>query len=184
MIRRVRPQSIASASERRLSLPWISLSTIHRNPEELIVFGLHAVALSRASGCWVALKIVADVADGLFCSGAAIFRLSSITATIEWNERREPWSYQQRKLADPRDSVLAEADLIGPRWEMVRTFNQRNSNDAVEIDPANAQIGFVAAGTAFDALPKPSSTWGRRRGATRSRCAVDADRDDLPARRR
>ena len=35
-----------------------------RNAEEIVTFGLHGVALSRASGCVVALKIVADVADG------------------------------------------------------------------------------------------------------------------------
>ena len=36
-----------------------------RNSEELIVFGLYGIELSRASGCWVGMKVVSDVADGL-----------------------------------------------------------------------------------------------------------------------
>ena len=34
------------------------------DPAEALDLGRHAIALSRASGLWVALKIVADVADG------------------------------------------------------------------------------------------------------------------------
>ncbi len=35
-----------------------------RNAEEIVTFGLLGVELSRVSGCWIALKLVADVADG------------------------------------------------------------------------------------------------------------------------
>ena len=34
------------------------------NPSEVLDLGRHAIALSRLSGLWTALKIVADVADG------------------------------------------------------------------------------------------------------------------------
>ena len=34
------------------------------NTQELIDFGLHGIAMSRFSGCWVGMKIVTDVAEG------------------------------------------------------------------------------------------------------------------------
>lgn len=119
-----------------------------RNAEEMVSFGLHAVALSRLSGCLVALKIVSDVADGLFTLEHDFADLNLVSPDIEWNGR--PWTYQQRRFKDPRDSVLAEAELFGPRWEMVRAFNSANSVDEVTVDSLGATIGLVAAGTAYD----------------------------------
>ena len=34
------------------------------NTQELLDFGLHGIAMSRFSGCWVGMKIVTDVAEG------------------------------------------------------------------------------------------------------------------------
>ena len=34
------------------------------NTQELLDFGLHGIALSRFSGCWVGMKVVTDVAEG------------------------------------------------------------------------------------------------------------------------
>ena len=141
--------SIPCASERVLAA--MELPVFYpRNGEEVISYGLHAVALSRASGCWVAMKIVADVADGLWTVDRDFGALDLQTPEIEWEG--QPWSYQQRAMLDPRDALAAEADLFGPRWEMVKAFNRLNSVDDVEVDPADATIGFLAAGTAYDSL--------------------------------
>jgi indolepyruvate ferredoxin oxidoreductase len=34
------------------------------NTQELLDFGLHAIAMSRFSGCWVGMKVVTDVVEG------------------------------------------------------------------------------------------------------------------------
>jgi indolepyruvate ferredoxin oxidoreductase len=34
------------------------------NTQELLDFGLHGIAMSRFSGCWVGMKVVTDVAEG------------------------------------------------------------------------------------------------------------------------
>jgi indolepyruvate ferredoxin oxidoreductase len=141
--------SIPAASER--SLAALSMPIFFpRNAEEVVAFGLYGVALSRASGCWPALKIVADVADGLWTLDRDFADFDIAVPTIEWDGR--PWSYRQRVLAAPPDSVLAEADLYGPRWAMVEAFNAANDIDAIEVDPANAWLGIVAVGTAYDAV--------------------------------
>ncbi len=141
--------SIPCASERALAA--MDLPVLYpRNGAEMIAFGLHAVALSRASGCWVALKIVADVADGVWTVDRDFSAIDITVPEIEWDG--QPWHYRQIDLRDPRLSLIAEAELFGPRWEMVREFNRVNSLDEVVVDPADATIGLVAAGTAYDAL--------------------------------
>ena len=141
--------SVPAASER--SLAALSMPIFFpRNANEVVSFGLHGVALSRASGCWPALKIVADVADGIWTLDRDFADLGITVPTIEWEGA--PWTYQQRVLAAPPDSLLAEADLHGPRWAMVQAFNAANEIDGLEVDPAHAWLGIVAVGTAYDAV--------------------------------
>ncbi|WP_430333766.1 indolepyruvate ferredoxin oxidoreductase family protein [Rhodococcus sp. ACT016] len=141
--------SVPAASER--SLAALSMPILFpRNAEEIITFGLHAIALSRASGCWPAMKLVADVADGLWTLDRDFSDLDIVVPAIEWEGR--PWTYRQRVLAAPPDSVLAEADLYGPRWAMVEAFNAANDIDRIEVDTPNAWLGIVAVGTAYDSV--------------------------------
>jgi indolepyruvate ferredoxin oxidoreductase len=141
--------SVPAASER--SLAALSMPIFFpRNAEEIVAFGLYGVALSRASGCWPAMKIVADVADGLWTLDHDFADFEIVVPTIEWDRR--PWTYRQRTLAAPPDSVLAEADLYGPRWAMVEAFNAANDIDAIEVDPPHAWLGIVAVGTAYDSV--------------------------------
>ncbi|MFZ0715558.1 indolepyruvate ferredoxin oxidoreductase family protein, partial [Mycobacterium sp.] len=141
--------SVPAASER--SLAALSMPIFFpRNANEVVSFGLYGVALSRASGCWPALKIVADVADGIWTLDRDFADFDITVPTIEW--AGAPWTYQQRILAAPPDSLIAEADLYGPRWAMVQAFNAANDIDRLEVDPAEAWLGIVAVGTAYDAV--------------------------------
>jgi indolepyruvate ferredoxin oxidoreductase len=141
--------SLPVASER--SLAALSMPIFFpRNAEEVIAFGMYAVALSRASGCWPAMKIVADVADGVWTLDRDFTEFDITVPAIEWDGR--PWTYHQRLCVAPSDSLLAEADLYGPRWAMVRAFNAANEIDRIEVDPAQAWLGIVAVGTAYDTV--------------------------------
>lgn len=141
--------SVPAASER--SLAALSMPVFFpRNAEEIVTFGLYGIALSRLSGCWSAMKIVADVADGLWTLNRDFAELDIVLPSIEWQGRT--WTYHQRRLAAPPDSVLAEADLYGPRWKMVQAFNAANDIDTTPVMPAEAWLGIVAVGTAYDAL--------------------------------
>ncbi|MGW4126099.1 indolepyruvate ferredoxin oxidoreductase family protein, partial [Nocardia sp. NPDC004711] len=141
--------SVPAASER--SLAALNMPVFFpRNAEEIIAFGLYGVALSRASGCLSAMKLVADVADGLWTLDRDFATMSIAVPHLEWNGT--PWTYRQRVMAAPPDSVLAEADLYGPRWSMVQAFNAANEIDRIEVDPPQAWLGIVAVGTAYDSL--------------------------------
>ncbi|BBY66013.1 indolepyruvate ferredoxin oxidoreductase family protein [Mycolicibacterium helvum] len=139
--------TVPAASER--SLAALSMPILFpRNAEEIIRFGMYGVALSRLSGCLSAMKIVADVADGIWTVMGDFSGLEIAAPELEWQGK--PWRYRQRFMGAPPDSVFAEADLYGPRWAMVEAFNAANPIDRIEVDPADAWLGIVAVGTAYD----------------------------------
>ncbi|WP_109523913.1 MULTISPECIES: indolepyruvate ferredoxin oxidoreductase family protein [Nocardia] len=141
--------TVPVASERSLAAMHIPV-LFPRNAREVITMGLHGVALSRASGCAVALKIVADVADGAWTVDGSVGDIDIVVPDI--TRDGHPFTYLQRPMAAPAASVAAEADLLGPRWELVRAYGARNDLDVIEVDPIDATVGIVAAGTTFDAV--------------------------------
>ncbi|WP_329405141.1 indolepyruvate ferredoxin oxidoreductase family protein [Nocardia vinacea] len=141
--------TVPAVSERSLAAMGIPV-LFPRNAREVITMGLHGVALSRASGCLVALKIVADVADGAWTVDGSVGDIDITVPEIEWEGR--PFTYLQRPMAAPTDSVFAEADLYGPRWKMVQAYSALNELDVIEVNPARAHIGIAATGTTFDAV--------------------------------
>ncbi|BCI55108.1 pyruvate ferredoxin/flavodoxin oxidoreductase [Mycolicibacterium litorale] len=157
--------SLPAASERTLAALSMPIF-FPRNAEEVIAFGLYGVSLSRASGCWPAIKLVADVADGLWTLDRDFAEFHIAVPSIEWDAR--PWTYRQRILAAPPDSLLAEADLYGPRWTMVEAFNAANPIDVIEIDPPQAWLGIVAVGTAYDAVRQTLTDLGLSEADLRS----------------
>lgn len=142
--------TVPAVSERSLAALNIPV-LFPRNAEEIITMGLHAVALSRASGCAVALKIVADVADGAWVVDGDVSDLDITIPEVQWKGR--PFSYKQRPMAVAADSIIpAETDLYGPRWSVVRAYGQANNLDVIEVNPTHGKIGIVATGTTFDAV--------------------------------
>ena len=141
--------TVPAVSERSLAALGIPV-LFPRNAAEIVTLGLHGVALSRASGCIVALKIVADVADGAWSVDGSIADIDTVVPEIEWDGK--PFAYIQRPMAAPGDSVISEADLYGPRWKMVQEYGKVNALDVIEVDPPQAHIGIVATGPTFDAL--------------------------------
>jgi indolepyruvate ferredoxin oxidoreductase len=139
--------TIPSASEATLAAYGLPVLA-PRDSEEIVRFGLLGVALSRASGCWVALKIVSDVADGAWSVGGGLGELEIVVPEIEWDG--EPWTYRQHMAPAPAEAVIAEQELAGPRWRMVSAFSSVNALNAVDIDPADAWLGVVAAGKTYD----------------------------------
>ncbi|MGW4477858.1 indolepyruvate ferredoxin oxidoreductase family protein [Rhodococcus triatomae] len=141
--------TVPAVSERSLAAMGIPV-LFPRNAAEIVTMGMHGIALSRASGCVVALKIVADVADGAWSIDGTLSDLDITVPRIEWEGR--PFTYLQRPMAAPTDSIIAEADLHGPRTALVRAYADANGLDVVEVNPRSARIGFAATGTTFDAL--------------------------------
>ena len=115
--------------------------------EEIVRLGRYGVALSRASGMWVGMKITADVADGVFALDGSCGDVAVTVPELEWEGA--PWSYRQYPMLVPPGSLEAEAQMYGPRWAMVRAFLAANPINTVEVDAPEAWLGIVAGGKAF-----------------------------------
>ena len=141
--------TVPAVSERSLAAMGVPV-LFPRNAEEIITMGMHAVALSRVSGCVVALKIVADVADGAWTIDGSIADFDIVVPEVQFEGK--PFVYKQRQMAAPPDSVIAEADLYGPRWDLVHAYGTANNLDVIEVNPSGAKIGIAATGTTFDSV--------------------------------
>ncbi|KAA0087121.1 indolepyruvate ferredoxin oxidoreductase family protein [Mycolicibacterium sp. P9-64] len=141
--------TVPAVSERSLAALGIPV-LFPRNAREIVTMAMHGVAMSRASGCVVALKIVADVADGAWSVDGSIADVDIEVPQIQWDGR--PFVYRQRPMAAPTDSLDAEADLYGPRWDVVRAYGVANELDVVEVDPPHATMGIAATGPTFDSV--------------------------------
>ena len=141
--------TVPAVSERSLAALGIPV-LFPRNAREIVAMAMHGVAMSRASGCVVALKIVADVADGAWSVDGSVADVEIIIPEVRWEGR--PFVYRQRPMAAPATSLAAEEDLFGPRAEMVRAYGSANGLDVVELDPPHATIGIAATGPTYDAV--------------------------------
>lgn len=145
-------------SSKSSTLPYASDATLAalnmpfftpRNAEEVIVHTLAAVELSRFSGCWVAVKVVSDVADGMWTVSRDFQALEFERPLVKWEGR--PWTYAQRPVRTPSESLRVESDLVGPRWAAVESFLAANDLDTVRPAAAPAVLGVMGSGTAIDA---------------------------------
>ncbi|MET7280537.1 indolepyruvate ferredoxin oxidoreductase family protein [Kribbella sp. NPDC005582] len=150
--------TVPAVSERSLAALGIPV-LFPRNAAEIVTLGLHAIELSRTTGCVVALKIVADVADGAWAVGAAAGDVMPVVPAIQWEGK--PYTYEQRPMVLRPDAIVrAEADLVGPRTELVRAYAVANNLDVLDIDPVHATVGFVASGSCYDSMRQAMTDLG------------------------
>ncbi|GAA5064321.1 indolepyruvate ferredoxin oxidoreductase [Thermocatellispora tengchongensis] len=123
-----------------LSLPLLAPGTV----AEIVQFGLHAVALSRESGLWTGLKIVADIADA-----SATVDLAPLRAGIPEPPRQERSA--PPTLVGPA-AVEAEYDMLTRRLDLARAYAREHGLNRIMLepgDPARARLGVVASGTGY-----------------------------------
>jgi indolepyruvate ferredoxin oxidoreductase len=142
-----------------LNMPFFTPS----NAEEVIVHTLAAVELSRFSGCWVGVKVLSDVADGMWTVARDFQSLEFQLPDVEWEGR--PWTYAQRPVRTPAQSLRVESDLVGPRWAAVEAFMAANDLDAVSPTSARPSLGIMGSGTAIDAAVQAFADLGVDRDA-------------------
>lgn len=114
---------------------------------EMIELGLHAAALSRYSGCWVAMKLV-----GPLCDGGEVVRLSSDRAPIvfpalHFDDRAFRKSANFRFF--PVVNIETERQLYEERHAAVLAYAEANGLNRVVREGVRDRIGILAAGKSF-----------------------------------
>ncbi|OPC80282.1 indolepyruvate ferredoxin oxidoreductase [Embleya scabrispora] len=131
-----------------LSMPLLAPGTIG----EIVEFGLHAVAMSRACGLWTGLKIVADIAD------------ASTTVDVSGWGKDIPVPAATKRgtlptLVGPA-ALDAEHDLITRRLDLARAYAREHGLNKVVHDTPDARLGVLAAGVSFSVVRRALADLG------------------------
>ncbi|NBE99790.1 indolepyruvate ferredoxin oxidoreductase family protein [Nonomuraea sp. KC401] len=136
-----------------LAMPLLAPGSV----AEIIEFGLHAVALSRATGLWAGLKIVADIADA--------------SATVDLAPLREhiPAPDRAARASSPillgAAALDAEHDLLTRRLDLARAYARTHRLNRVMSGEGNTALGIVASGTTYAVVLRALADLGLDRPA-------------------
>jgi indolepyruvate ferredoxin oxidoreductase len=111
---------------------------------EFLELGLHAIALSRFSGCWVALKLVAALCDGGESVRVAPDRPAIVIPALEVGGR--PFRKRSDFTFFPGKNVDIERHLHYERHAAVRAYARANGLDRIEVSTTHDRLGIVTAG--------------------------------------
>ena len=116
------------------------------NTQELIDFGLHGIAMSRFSGCWVGMKIVTDVAEG---GGTVYVGLDSPAIVTPEQPSHPPGGLSARAIDLP---VAQEERLYNHKLPAALAYARANGINRIVGEATDAKVGVVAAGKAWQDL--------------------------------
>ena len=117
-------------------------------PGEALDLGRHAVYLSRATGLWTSLKIVADVGDGSGTVHLDPARIEPRIPTIDG----EPYVHiPDGRLLTP-DTVATEREIYEVRHPLAIEYAALNRLNHATVNPPDAWIGIVASGITYREL--------------------------------
>ena len=128
------------------------------DPQDIVDFGLHGVALSRFSGLWSGIKLATNLLDG---GGTVVMRAEQVAPVIPDNTiDGKPFQHVvSADFMNKSRSAEIERSLVTSRPELARRYARANRLDKIEGDP-NAKIGFVVAGMPYLDLHQALATLG------------------------
>jgi indolepyruvate ferredoxin oxidoreductase len=117
------------------------------NTQELLDFGIHGIAMSRFSGCWIGMKVVTDVVEG----GGSVYVGADAPAIIVPEPPSQPSDpfgagYNIRGF----DMPLPQEDrLYNHKHAAALAYARANQLNRIVADSASAGVGVIAAGKAW-----------------------------------
>jgi indolepyruvate ferredoxin oxidoreductase len=126
--------------------------------QEVLDLGLHAIACSRASGLWSAMKVVTNIADAAGTVAVWPERVGPVVPEVLWNG--EPYRHVPNGNLLAPASMDLEATLFGPRMEIARQYAALNQLNPVTVPTRDAWLGVVAAGKVYYELLQAFSDLG------------------------
>jgi indolepyruvate ferredoxin oxidoreductase len=123
-----------------LGLPLLDPATM----QDVLDLGMHGIAMSRASGLWVGMRIVTSVADGTGIASVGAHRFRPVIPTLEHNGK--PWSPKVSPFTLAPASVNQEGEIFGVRIDMALEYVRQNKLNQIIVNPADAWLGIVASG--------------------------------------
>ncbi len=114
---------------------------------EFLEFGLHAVAMSRGSGLWVAMKLVGQLCDG--GETVAVDPARPIFAPPVLTVGGRPFQKRQYHRFFPGETVDTERLLHAERLPAAVAYARANHLDQVVVATDRDRLAVVSAGKSF-----------------------------------
>ena len=118
------------------------------DPAEALDLGRHAIALSRATGLWVGLKVVVDVADG---SGTVDLDPDRITPVLPTVDGSAYFHRPDGNLLTPH-TLDIEREILEVRKPLALEYAALNRLNRLTVDPSDPWIGIVSSGNTYREL--------------------------------
>ena len=126
------------------------------DPAEALDLGRHAIAMSRVTGLWSALKIVADVADATASVHLHPERIVPVLPRVG----DQPYRHRPEAILIAPFSVEREREIYEVRYELARQYAAENQLNTVVVDPPDATLGIVASGITYREVREAFSRLG------------------------
>lgn len=114
---------------------------------EFLEFGHHAIAMSRYSGCWVAMKLVAQVCEG---GETVVLKPDQPEIKIpDYEVAGKPYAKKADFKFFPIVNVAQERELYYDRHGAVHAYARANGLDRIMVRSDHDRVGIVAAGKSY-----------------------------------
>ncbi|WP_169570090.1 indolepyruvate ferredoxin oxidoreductase family protein [Sneathiella limimaris] len=134
--------TVAHQSEQALAaamIPVLNPATV----QEYLDYGLHAIALSRFSGCWVGMKCLTDTVES-----SATVDVGPDRVKVQIPEDVEPPA-DGVYLRWPDNANAQETRLVRHKIPMVKAYVRANKLDRITQDSQKRRFGIVTTGKSW-----------------------------------
>src|SRR4051812_21898349 len=114
---------------------------------EFLTLGLHAIAMSRYSGCWVAMKLVNALADGGETVHVTANGPHIVLPELTINGR--PFTKSTDFRFFPGLNIETERRLYYERQPAAVAYAQANALDRIMLRSSSDRVGIVTAGKSY-----------------------------------
>jgi indolepyruvate ferredoxin oxidoreductase len=115
--------------------------------QDVLDFGLHGYALSRAAGLWVGFKLVTDIAESAGTVTVSPDRVHPIVPEVEFDGRPFEPRFRANEAGPPMLEV--EREIIQARLHIAHSYARANKLNHTVLDTPQAKLGIVGVGKAY-----------------------------------
>ena len=146
------------------------------DPEEALFLGRHAIAISRLTGLWSALKIVADVADA---TATVTLAPDSVQPKLPRVGGRAYRHSPDGNLLTPR-TLDVEREIVEVRYPLAREYALLNGLNTVVVNPPDAFLGIVSSGITYREVRESFARLGLRSDESIKACGIRLLKMNMP----
>jgi indolepyruvate ferredoxin oxidoreductase len=118
------------------------------DPQDILDLGVHAFRMSRFAGCWVGLKVVTAVADGIGTTDTGLDRHEP-SDPKELVIGGQPWRHQPLHTVGAHAVPDQELLVVSHRLQAAKAYARHNGLDVSVGAGPGARLGIVCAGKTY-----------------------------------